>query len=246
MCIILSVPPKKVINPRWLVNAANNHVDGWGYMYADKGRLYVHKDTNCENVNDILAAIAYERESNPESHFFIHFRAASYGDVSIQNTHPITINEDVCIVHNGSFAIDKQDKRKSDTAELAEALSKFTTEELRSKQVQFLLETLCREAQGFVGMMFSDGSFKIFNEDNGIEEKGIWFSNNTYKKLFNIIRFRPEKHYWTNDYDCSRCVSCGNELNLKKENKFCEVCSSKLIHTFSSGSKRKESETSTR
>lgn len=245
MCIIISFPPKKTIKPVWIINSLQNHPDGTGFMYSYNSTLYVVKREDNEKVPEILEELISYRTKYINSHFVFFSRAASYGNVSLENTHPIFVNEQVAIVHNGSFNIDRNNRSQSDTAALAKLLSGFTTEQLKSEPVKGLIELACREAGSLVVMMFNDGTVNIFNDDNGIEEKGIWFSNSSYKKLFQIVRIRLDKQYLSEENDRTICLVCKNRLNLKEENMLCNVCSSKFIHTFNSkGKNQKESETS--
>jgi hypothetical protein len=154
--------------------------DGGGYSFINRGTLELKR--GFFDRKEMLAAYRSDRKEHFDSPFLLHFRIATQGDISEQNTHPFRVRPDLVMAHNGHI-MGHRHAIKSDT-------HVFVLDVLRKLPDNFenhdaILELL----DGYIGsdkMVFlrADGKAMIMNEGWGKWDKngGCWFSNDSYKK----------------------------------------------------------------
>jgi hypothetical protein len=96
MCIIVvKKPGLQLPDKEALVNCWTNNPNGAGFMYAINNRVHIEKGFfDFENffsavtaINDIVSLPAV-----------LHFRFGSHGDISVENTHPFPITENLSVM----------------------------------------------------------------------------------------------------------------------------------------------------
>jgi len=177
MCLALVKLPEAVlpienIKAGWISNP-----DGGGFAYNKKGKIQVVK--GLMTLKEF--GIAYDKaaKANPAATFLVHFRIRTQGDRNEANTHPFEYNN-MAMIHNGT--IDgtgaKYGEGMSDTALFVAKFKDDLTLENLSKYKDELEQALSYNKLGF---LHGDGKHFILNETVGTWDKGVWYSNSTYK-----------------------------------------------------------------
>ena len=192
MCIIISkpagVPCPDIVT---LKNCWDANPHGAGYAIAYKGRVYIRKGfmTWRKFVNNV------DFDALEKYACVFHFRFATHGSQSPGNCHPFPvtgdlkekeIRTDVAIAHNGviqNVTIEKEDY--SDTMAYIEKAIRPFWGRCKAKGSKYMYsiqqnqDILTRETGSKWSFLFTDG--KIVNVGHGIEENGLWYSNDRYR-----------------------------------------------------------------
>ena len=191
MCIIC-VSPKGVRQPSlpFIWSMFENNPHGAGYMVARNGKVRISK--GYMTVEDFLHALRQERFTAADSVVY-HFRISTQAGVNPEMTHPFPLSnqrEDmkaldvICgcgIAHNGIIRLttDPSNKEYSDTAIfITDYLSAIIRrpDDLKDPQV---LQLIHRLAGSKLAIM--DGSGYIATVGNFINDKGLLYSNGSYR-----------------------------------------------------------------
>ena len=223
MCIIIYKPenqtvPKDILEESWF-----NNPDGGGFMYPDGNKLIIKKpyfDFD-QFYNDYI-----KYENYP---VVIHFRISTSGRNDKLNTHPHRINPKLGFVHNGIFS-GLGNKHYSDTVELTRKLQTFPKSFWADKNYQFFLDNYFIQNHSKGILMNNSGKIYIINEKAGTWDKGIWYSNTTYKAYSNLVKY-------TYDWDTSAPYKCNKQYHVDKAGKFtvddsCELCGEDIATRF--------------
>lgn len=180
MCIAIMSPENEVIPHAHLVESFNSNPDGAGFMYAEDGELYIKK--GFMTYEDFFKEYK-EHETKPCA---VHFRIATHGSTDQENTHPFRVGNNLGFIHNGIINnVDcSTDKTKSDTNHFnTKYLSQFYKRDSRFIFKEHFKDVI-KSYIGFSKLVFlnNKGHHTIINEDKGVWENGIWYSN---------ISFRP-------------------------------------------------------
>ncbi|MEG0759064.1 MAG: hypothetical protein RR505_11705 [Raoultibacter sp.] len=192
MCIIC-VSPLGVRQPSvsTLRNMFSRNPHGAGYMVARDGKVVIHK--GFMNITDYLRAIQSEHFTAKDIVVY-HFRISTQAGVNPEMTHPFPLSnqparmrvlDQTCrcgIAHNGIIRLtaDPTNTRYSDTAIfITDYLSSIlrTRDDLRN---QDRLDYVFRLAQSKLAIM--DGSGYIATVGEFINDKGLLFSNTSYRE----------------------------------------------------------------
>lgn len=105
--------------------------------------------------------------------YAIHFRFATHGDVTLDNTHPFVLPDgQTQMMHNGIISWCGYDKSRSDTGIFADLLDDYSTDGTYLADIATMIgfgNKLC--------LMNADGSFSLVNADAGLWDNGVWYSN---------------------------------------------------------------------
>lgn len=231
MCIIVYKPAGIPLpNYNILFNCFDSNPDGTGYMYQDHNSKKVIINKGFMSFDSFITAI--ENLSNnidiTASNLVMHFRYATQGSINSANCHPFpitdkvkqlqqsTITANTAMVHNGviPFCSDYNNKNKlSDTQIfIRDYLSKMDNSTLFNPAVLALIEESTSSK-----FIFMDNS-RIEMLGRFIEDKGIFYSNDTYK----LSRwYKKQKSKLTvKDY----CVYCGNFTTINDYSGLCLNC----------------------
>lgn len=236
MCIIVYKPqgitmPKNSI----LENCFDSNPDGAGFMYKDNNSKKIIISKGYMDYYSFFNAITELNNSIniTATNIVFHFRYATQGSVSPGNCHPFPITDKVknlkelsiiantAMVHNGviPFCTDYNSKNKlSDTQIfIRDYLSKMNNSTLFNPAVLSLIE----ESTGSKFIFMNNSKIELIG--HFIEDKGIYYSNDTYKKSRwcktsknkNIISM-----YSITDY----CAYCGRYGYIDEYNGLCSQC----------------------
>lgn len=136
----------------------------------------------------------------------IHFRWATHGEIGQKNCHPWQVGTDLAVVHNGILSC-KSTPELSDTGHFV----RDYCQPLHASGDLLKPETLS-ELEKIIGrgnkMVFMDqyGDPAFLNENEGVWDKGVWYSNEGY---------RPWDTRWA--YASPRWGSCAGRVHSGDE-----------------------------
>lgn len=178
MCLIVHVPAGKTVEDSWLRNFHQRNSDGYGFMWAENGKLKIYKRLADADhfVEDWKRFVDFER--------VVHLRMRTHGAIDLLNCHPYIVQTSptgIAMMHNGVLSIGNQsDQTKSDTWHYIERFLKpmlhMHPELLHEPAFQGLVESHIGNNNKFV-MMDHTGKVVILNREAGVEWDGMWLSN---------------------------------------------------------------------
>lgn len=177
MCIAIYKPEGKVIPYETLKRCFTANPDGAGYMFHKNGKLHVFK--GYFTMDEFWKA--YKRDQKKEC--VIHFRIKTHGLINEENCHPYRVNDDLAFVHNGVIS-GYSDVHKSDTWLFNEDIVQPFVRRWGNLEIfEDPIKKLIENRIGYSKLIFMDnlGNTKIFNEDKGNWDDGVWYSNTSYK-----------------------------------------------------------------
>ena len=190
MCIISLKPEGKTISKETLAQCFRTNKDGAGFMYAENGVLHTEKGffTFDEFYN------AYQPHQDKK--VAIHFRIKTHGEVNKDNCHPFAVSPTLGLMHNGMIDIQEDHKEYSDTWHFNEKIIKPMYQDNKGFMKKSYNISLIRKFIGFSKLVFLNarGESTIVNEDKGMWDNGIWYSNSSYKiyesKPANVMQYQ--------------------------------------------------------
>lgn len=168
MCQIIYKPTTKTFNFAYLDKAQKFNKDGYGIMwYEDKtAKSY----TTLDYTSFKLVMKALESKS-----CVVHLRNTSAGLTNLDNCHPFIVPTGY-MMHNGTILTLKDYKDKdSDTAKLADLICDTVYDKI--SDISPLLQCIVGNTINRLVFLEDSGEVTIINEDLGIWEDGIWYSN---------------------------------------------------------------------
>lgn len=177
MCIAIWKDQDKIITKATLSQCFNSNPDGAGFMYHEGDKLHIQKGFF------EFDKFYKEYKKHELKQCVIHFRIKTHGSISVDNCHPFSITENLGFVHNGIISgygeADVSDTRDFNHKILQELVNKWGEESLFEPSIQTLIEAKI----GYSKLIFLDnlGNAEIFNENKGIWDDDVWYSNSSYK-----------------------------------------------------------------
>jgi glutamine amidotransferase len=217
--------PKDItISRETLLQCFNSNSDGAGFMYHNRNKkLQVRK--GYFTFDDFWKA--YEPMQNKA--MAIHFRIKTHGDIDKHNCHPFLVNDKLGFIHNGTIKGYSSGHQKSDTWQFNEdILQPFVDKWGKLALFDDPMRKLVEDYIGWSKLVFMDneGNFQIFNEDKGVWDNGVWYSNSSYKPYVPPPMSIPPKvsrpvsnttgHPW-NDYYSTPYPSSTSKAPYKKK-----------------------------
>lgn len=226
MCIIIYKPKGKDLSrdlEKNLITSFENNFDGAGFMHQEKGKVII--DKGFMYIEELFHALKKLDVKNKDIVF--HFRFATHGEISPENCHPfpitdkekeLTLLETVCeagIAHNGiiPFCNDK----KSHLSDTQIFIKKYLSKLNNSLNNPALHELILQSTESKFAIMTNNNVYLL---GDFIKKKGIFYSNNSYKKL----KFYSLKKSFL------QCECCGKYITEKEEAFYnydiviCEYC----------------------
>lgn len=179
MCLIFTdLPSNAALSDAWLSDFYSHNSDGWGFLYACGGTLFRPKalGSEAEWIKDYRMVRALGLP------FICHLRMETHGGISLENTHPYPITDDVWMMHNGVLARGYAggDKSRSDTWHyihdiLTPLVKEYGEKVLFSPSItQLLGEAIGNNRFALMNRL---GETVIINQDQGVMWHGRWMSN---------------------------------------------------------------------
>lgn len=174
MCIAIMKPKDKVLSKEILETCCKANPDGMGFAYIDGDTMYIKKYMKFEDFYKDY------KEVENKSNMLIHFRIATHGKVEIDNCHPFWLNHRMALVHNGVISGYGDRDTKSDTRDFIDKVIGNISWKLMKNPSYRELVGKCIGYSKFAILDIS-GDYWIINEDKGVWDDGVWYSNTSYK-----------------------------------------------------------------
>lgn len=205
MCIAIYKPASKSISKKRLQQCYNSNPDGAGFMYAENKQLHIHK--GYFNFDKFYKD--FKEHKNKKC--VIHFRIKTHGKIDKTNCHPFNINDSLGFVHNGIIS-GFGNNTHSDTIQFNEKI----LQKLVGKWGNLALfeDPIVDLIEGRIGwskliMLDRHNNHKIFNEEKGEWNGGVWYSNTSYKPKLISKNTTYQSNF---DYDKWWTQGIGNRL----------------------------------
>lgn len=196
MCIAILKPKGAKITDEALTNAFNHNKDGAGLAYTVNDTIYIQK--GIFNLKTFINAVR-TAEEKAEKDMLIHCRIGTSGLLDKNNCHPHIISEQCVLIHNGMLDIDvPKESNVSDTVIFIEKYLKPLDKDFYNNPALLgLIEQAIGSYNKFV-LLPNSGEGIIINEQAGIWDNGVWYSNETYKtqKIINLNSFNNYTYNW--------------------------------------------------
>jgi hypothetical protein len=187
MCLLTYFPPTVQPDLDGLLNGSLINDDGHGYaiVVPRKDRIVVGRGMDASAV---ISEFAILRELYPDGPALFHSRFGTHGAESVANCHPFAVGGDhrTVIAHNGILPRNVRPKNGDSRSDTRIAAEDFipSVGPLRRERVRRHLERWM-SAQNKMVILTVDPAFNgnafILNEDKGIWEGDIWYSNYGYE-----------------------------------------------------------------
>ncbi len=166
MCCIIFKPENVELDKELLEIRHKANSDSWGYTVLGKNGLDI-----CKWKKEFdFRWIPHKQK------MVIHFRTGTSGTKKDEGDQPIMIN-DVAVFHNGNFP-DYAGKAETDTVlfcqDIIARLSRYFYRDILTMQA---LDAYAKSNHSKLVFMFDTGKVAILNQEEGVWEKGMWFSN---------------------------------------------------------------------
>lgn len=196
MCVIVHKSKGIDITEETLRLCWQHNPNGAGFMYWDNGLVikkgFMKFKAFYENY---LLSKPHDKE------IVIHFRLASHGLISPEQTHPFQV-QDMGIVHNGIITIadEKEIEVKggqSDTMLFCKILAKLPEHFLDNEGIKELISQFLIANLSVVVIMRRNGKVeKLGSLTEEFEEDGCWFSNNYWQIMYKKDSIKDEYNSW--------------------------------------------------
>ena len=185
MCLIIQATKPEVITENMMNCAYLNNDDGFGLMFANKGKVHVHKLGKPKSFKSINKL--WDSYKNLDVPMGLHFRFNTNGESSKAMSHPYQVltkeesNRDIWLMHNGpQLPTPMIDSNKSDTHQFVKGVLRpqllNEPELLYNPDWQEMLSDMI----GSDKLLFLDSKteeFTIINEEQGKTTDDMWLSN---------------------------------------------------------------------
>lgn len=178
MCIAIVKPKNKIIPREVLQTCAEANPDGMGFAFCKDDKVYI-----CKWVDDFDKFYEYYSKVETTSNMLIHFRIATHGEVCKDNCHPFKLNNRMALVHNGIISgYGSKTDNVSDTRDFIDkVIGKISYKQWYNPAFRELVGKVIGYSK--LGILDKTGRYFIVNEQKGVWDDGVWYSNSSYKKV---------------------------------------------------------------
>lgn len=180
MCVIIVKPSGATMPDGYLENCYDNNPDGFGWMYAEDGRVIADKfiPKDFDEVLSVWNCLA-------DIDVIFHLRWLTTGDISKAHCHPFRIlkdneiSHDLFFMHNGTFKVD-QYEGENDTIAFKNTILKpllvNNPDLLQSRAFISMLEGM--ESWSRMAFLSGDGTLTLTREFSWVKSGECNLSNN--------------------------------------------------------------------
>jgi gamma-glutamylcyclotransferase (GGCT)/AIG2-like uncharacterized protein YtfP len=161
----------KQANFRYMDRAQKHNKDGYGLAWYEDNRVKTYKTFDYKAFKGVLSALKHYD-------VVVHLRNTTKGDDSYDNLHPFDIPSGV-MFHNGTMR-DLGSGDMSDSRELAGLLNECDYKYI--EDIEPLIRPYIDDNINRLVFFEDTGEITIMNKFLGIEEDGIWYSNDYHSK----------------------------------------------------------------
>lgn len=231
MCLLTFIPAGVMPDENALLNGSMFNDDGHGYAVVDltEGRIITGRGARADDVIDEFSTIRARHLNGPA---LFHSRFATDGAVNDENTHPFAVGGDprTVLAHNGVMPIRPEaNDPRSDTRLVAETWIPRAYGTLRRRRARLAFERWLTSYNKVVILTvdrrFRENAF-ILNEQSGIWDNGIWYSNDGYRPFGRMSTISSVKYALTGDRLASdQCPMCKASLTAQAiADSYCPEC----------------------
>jgi predicted glutamine amidotransferase len=197
----VALPDDETLERCWQRNK-----DWGGFMYVHEGRIVIEKFSL---MKDMIKALkdAHALYGN-DSPFVFHMRLATNGAVNMENTHPFRVGQNYAFAHNGVITKYSSDKSKSDSRVFGETILRklLYRDWILNDTVKKMMEEYI-DTYNKVIILSANKEVMILNENQGTNDKGIWWSNAGFK-AYEFPKRQTMYTYDEDDVGCKKCTVC--------------------------------------
>jgi hypothetical protein len=218
MCLLTYLPAGMLPDITALLTGAAFNPDGHGFAIVDSDQLIVRRGLDGPQLIDVFAVLRHRHRHGPA---LFHSRFATHGVRSIDNCHPFPIGADprTVIAHNGVLPKAVQPAGKDPRSDTRIAAEDFLPMfgPLRQRRVRRRFEQWMTP-DNLAVVLTVDPRFRqrgyILNEQSGIWDDGIWYSNDGYlpapaPRWSSIGELGPGRPMWDDlEIGAARCGYC--------------------------------------
>lgn len=230
MCLLIVKPAGLSVDTDCLYNAALAHPHGAGIAWSNGSRVSIEKD-HAPDIDDLVARL----ETLQEFPALVHFRYATHGSVSVDNTHPFELPNGWAAAHNGVFHNVKPVGDESDTRAFLRSYVAPLVERDALAAGLPLLEQLALGNR--LAVLSPDGKATIVGERLGLWRCGVWYSNDSAfdcwadefdddEAELGIVEDAETPWYYD---DAPKCDNCRFPL-IENEDRICSFCRDELLY----------------
>ena len=241
MCLLVVCNPNSTPSKDELTTGACKNPHGFGFAIDTGSGIISERSMSAKKS---ISRFLELREQYPNGYAMWHARYATHGVKNELNCHPFKLagEHDTYLAHNGmlDIVIPKDDKR-SDTRILAEELLPRLGG-VSALDDDYLYDMIGSWSKGSkIAVMTNDPSaqYKIYiiNESAGSwDDKGIWWSNTSYKPTPTITTYTHEpsvydivvadRHFQPTDFEDNKfeCPNCESLIDLWESELYCLIC----------------------
>lgn len=203
MCLLTYFPEGVMPDADALRNGATWNDDGHGYAIVDVAGNRIIVDRGMD-AKEMIRDFAVIRAAYPDGPALFHSRLATDGTVNLLNVHPFPVGGDsrTVLAHNGIMPLrpPKHDPR-SDTRVVAEEHIPRAFTSLRRRRARLAFQRWMG-AWNKVVILTVDPRFRghgfILNEEEGMWDDGVWYSNNAYQGYYPSAAYT---YTWDKEWD---------------------------------------------
>jgi glutamine amidotransferase len=177
VCLAIYKPADVDVPEIHLQNGWIRNPDGAGYAYVHKGKVLIKKGFML--LKEFMESYNDSKKKFKKSPFLVHFRVRTQGDRSEANTHPFPI-EGGALIHNGAISGTGAafSQGPSDSAMFAE---KYKDKLKKGVILKYKEGWDLALKHNLLVLLYDDGGHVIINEEDGIWDNGVWYSNSGFR-----------------------------------------------------------------
>lgn len=218
MCVIVAQPEGVEVQKDVLKRCYDNNSDGCGFAYVKEDKMAIHKGFTTFKSFWKTYKKAHKAYESP---FLLHFRIATSGPKSRDNVHPFFSTNGSAFAHNGTVkSFGGKIKNYSDSRMIATLLHNLNVDVSSDDGYILISSILGNDSKGV--FLFRDKSFLIINAKKGEIDKGIWFSNDSYRKEKKTTGWFGDSQKEVKTY--SKCMQCDTYHRMSLNQDICDLC----------------------
>lgn len=191
MCVIVLQPTGSYISKEVAQACWKTNPDGGGFAFFNDEGMHIQKYMT---FDEFWPAFEQARSLHRERDFLLHFRIATHGTVDVTNVHPFPVDDSTVLAHNGiiSSVPDYKDGRSDTRVFIDEVIPELPDRWFANAYVRDMVGSWIG---GSKFAILTPNSWHIVNEQKGVWDNGMWFSNMYHVKPKVTYSFpRKEKH----------------------------------------------------
>lgn len=190
MCIAIAIPFNHTVSKNSFYTSWRSNPDGFGMMYSTGSMIATYKELySVKKAWNAYCKIAGKYNT------VLHFRIGTSGNKNLFNCHPFEVNSNLWFCHNGILDITVPKGSLINDTQIfnRDILKKLDKDFYKNKYTMSVLGAMIEHSK-FI-FLDNEGLISIVNEHLGTWDKGIWYSNTTYKPYY-MNPYESSTHGW--------------------------------------------------